>query len=218
MKDSILAFLFRFGLGAIYRLLYQPKIVRPVKLPRTRAILVGNHTSYYDPITIGIFCNRFPHFMAKRELFTAPFGWFFKWLGLIKVDRDQPHKAFTEAKKVLESDHIILCFPEGTTRWKKPNELLPFKNGAIRLAKETGAPIIPFAIIGHPKLFHSSTTVIFGEPINVTDANDATNEILRNAVASLMQEINGEKINLIFGKPARNPSKCPPPSRKSGKI
>ncbi len=218
MKDSILALLFRFGLGSIYRILYRPKAIRPIKLSRNRAILVGNHTSYYDPITIGIFCNRFPHFMAKRELFAAPFGWFFKWLGLIKVDRDQPHQAFIDAKKLLESNHIVLCFPEGTTRWKKSNELLPFKNGAIRLAKDTGAPIIPFAIVGHPKLFHRSTTIIFGDPINVTDASNATNEMLRNAVASLMQEINREKINLISGKPARNPSKCPPPSRKSGKI
>ena len=218
MKDSILAFLFRFGLGLGYRLLYQPKKINSIKLPNNRAILVGNHTSYYDPITVGIFCDRFPHFMAKRELFAAPFGWFFKWLGLIKVDRDQPHQAFIDAKKLLESNHIVLCFPEGTTRWKKSNELLPFKNGAIRLAKDTGAPIIPFAIVGHPKLFHRSTAIIFGDPINVTDTSNATNEMLRNTVASLMQEINGGKINLISGKPARNPSKCPPPSRKSGKI
>ena len=68
---------------------------------------------------------------------------------------------------------MVVIFPEGKTNYGK--ELLPFKAGAAILAHSTGAPIVPFAILGteqlYPdgsKVFHAGRVGIqFGTPFQV---------------------------------------------------
>lgn len=224
MKESIISFLFHYVVRGGYKLLFWP---RPhgqshvEKLSKGGAILVGNHFSHYDPITVGIYPRRFPHFLAKKELFTGPFGWFFHLIDLIPVDRNRRNSGLDGATQHLHRGHLVVLFPEGTTHWKQPNELLPFKLGAVRLAAATGVPIVPFAIVGRPKLFHPGRShVIFGQPIHIDSNKNLLdeNERVRRAIAKLMCELGIKKVRLIPGPPAHNPSKEPPESIKSRKL
>ena len=52
----------------------------------------------------------------------------------------------TAFRKRLEGHVSVFFFPEGTR--SPTGELLPFKDGAFRLAVETGTPILPLAIHG----------------------------------------------------------------------
>lgn len=89
---------------------------------------------------------------------------------------------------ILKEDKIIALFPEGT-RNKTEELLLPFKYGAVRLAKETNSKIIPFAIRDRYILFKRSVKIEFGEPIDVTGMEvKAANEYLKNAVKELLKK------------------------------
>ena len=151
---------------------YGGKVIGKENIPKTSScILAGNHTCNFDPYLLFKGTNRPIHFIAKKELFKGPFGWFFKTMHLIPVDREKKNpeaKEFT--LELLKNNKIIGIFPEGTFHDKgsktKSELLLPFKPGAISFAEKSGAPIIPFAIIGKFK-FRSKPTIIFGEPIFV---------------------------------------------------
>ena len=61
-------------------------------------------------------------------------------------DRAADHDAMSTARQILERGDAVLIFPEGTRT--RPGTLGAPKRGVGRLALETGAPVIPVAVIG----------------------------------------------------------------------
>lgn len=165
-------YLFSNLLKQLGHILFWDKVYGKDNIPKEgKCILAGNHTSIFDAYLLFRATNRPIHFIAKKELFKGPFGWFFKMMHLIPVDRNNKNET---AKKytleLLEQDKIIGIFPEGTYHDKglktKKEILLPFKPGAVSFAEKSSALIIPFAIVGKFKLF-SHPKIIFGSPIDV---------------------------------------------------
>ena len=131
-----------------------------------RIVLAGTHTNELDCLLLICATKREVHFLAKKELFNGPFGFIFKNLGLIAVDR-QTHMldAFGQAKEYLEMDEVIGIFPEGTC--SKTGEVLPFKKGACRMAYDTNSKIVPFVIKGKYRLWSRNLEIEFFKPRKV---------------------------------------------------
>jgi glycerol-3-phosphate dehydrogenase (NAD(P)+) len=113
------------------------------------AIIASNHRSFFDPFIIGTMTRRPLYYIAKRELFeiNPVITWLLSELGAFPVDRGKGDKdTIATAKELLARGQMVLIFPEGTRT--RPGPLgLPHR-GVGRLAIETGAPVIPVAIIG----------------------------------------------------------------------
>ena len=105
-------------------------------------IIIAPHTANSDfPIGLGVDYLMSPRgqFLAKRELFDGPFGFIFKSLGGLPVDRSKANNLVDEVTRVF-SEHeqlFLVVAPEGTrsitTRWK---------TGFYHMAKGAGVPII----------------------------------------------------------------------------
>ena len=156
----------------LFPIIFRPKIIGNEYIASAEPlILAGNHTNILDCLLLMTCTKRNIHFLAKQELWKGPKKIIFNNLGLIPVNRKQKdHRALEEARNYLSSQKVICIFPEGTIE-KEKNVLLPFKIGAIKLAKDTGTIIIPFAIKGDYKLFSKNLTITFGSPIVVLDKN-----------------------------------------------
>lgn len=196
-----------------YRLMFGGSVKgrSPVRSECNQAlIIVSNHHSKHDPLHIITTYHQDIKFLAKDELFHGLFGWFFRWLGLIDVKRGQPGGELDVAIKALTNGHKIAIFPEGTTRYKTARQLLPFKHGAIKLAQQSGYPIQPLAIVRPAK--SRRPVMVFGELIYVQPADDIDQKSieLQKTIAGLMEAANGQPIDCIAGKPAKNPSQTPP--------
>lgn len=112
-------------------------------------VVVSNHESLADVVVIGSLAWD-TKWISKRENFRIPFLGLMMWLaGDISVLRDDPDsrsEAYEELKRWLRRGASVMIFPEGTR--SRTGEMLPFKNGAFRLAVETGRPVLPLAVAG----------------------------------------------------------------------
>lgn len=181
----------RFVLGPFFKWYYNPTIIGKENIPKDGAILiVGNHKHLYDQCLSIISTKRFIKYMAKREYFdNKKTRWFFKSVGCISVDRSvHDGKAKGEAIETLKNGGAIGLFPEGT-RNKTKEFLLPFKYGAVSMAKKTDAYLVPFGITGD-YVFRSKNLVIkYGKTFKVTDMElDEANNLLYETVKKLMED------------------------------
>ena len=177
-------------LTILVKIIFRPKVVNADKITKSgRMVIAGNHTSIVDPVLLLSLTKRTIHFLAKIELISGPFGFCFKHLGIIPVDRSTKDKnVLPSSEKCLNNGEIVGVFPEGTT--EKGRGLLPFKIGAIRMASDTDSYILPFAITGKYRLFNNKLAIVFGEPYKINDKEnlDKENEILRTKVENLIKE------------------------------
>ncbi|HLA55670.1 MAG TPA: 1-acyl-sn-glycerol-3-phosphate acyltransferase [Flavobacterium sp.] len=108
-------------------------------------LMVLPHTSWHD-FYIGLFARGIigmeMHYVAKKELFMFPFGWYFKWMGGAPLDRSgNLNKVDAIAEVFSKRDVFRLAIaPEGTR--KKVSEL---KSGFYYIALKANIPIIPVA-------------------------------------------------------------------------
>src|SRR3954470_18287527 len=117
--------------------------------PRRPYVVVSNHESFADILLI----SHLPwemKWLSKVELFRIPvMGWMMWLAGDIPVKRGfgpSAAEAMERCREVLRRRVSVMIFPEGTR--SKTAELLPFKDGAFRLAIEAGVPILPLAVSG----------------------------------------------------------------------
>jgi 1-acyl-sn-glycerol-3-phosphate acyltransferase len=118
--------------------------------PEGPAVVAANHPSYLDPVLLSLQVRRPIRFMAWDRLFAVPLlGAVIRALGAFPVDtrKGQGRTAYEQAKALVLAGDVVGIFPEGrrsTTGWMEP----ALREGAARLAYETGAPLVPATITG----------------------------------------------------------------------
>lgn len=172
------------------------------------AMVVCNHTRGHDYCPLGIGAPRQLNYMAKAEAFN--YHWFLRMLfehgGVFPVEREKGDKhALDVAVSVVQSGKLLGMFPEGT---RSPDGTLQRgKTGAARIALESGAPVVPAAVIGaeaalhhFPRFWRRNYLVVrFGKPFVLEgDPNDrvaiaaGTRRIMNEIAALLPPEMRGE--------------------------
>ena len=117
--------------------------------PRRPYVIVSNHQSNADIPVV----SRLPmemKWVGKKALFDLPIvGWMMKLAGDIEVDRGDPRsraKVLIKAREYLEKRCSVIFFAEGTR--SHDGRVLPFTDGAFRLAIKEQVRILPIAIEG----------------------------------------------------------------------
>jgi 1-acyl-sn-glycerol-3-phosphate acyltransferase len=136
-------------------------------------VAVAPHTSNWD-FVVGVAARSIlrmqnARFLGKSQLFRAPYGWLFRWLGGYPVDRSKNQDVVEQvAAKIKSEKHFILAMaPEGTR--KKVEKL---RSGFYYIAKKAGVPIFPVGFDFKKK------QVIIGERLYPSDNYDIDLEVL----------------------------------------
>lgn len=144
-----------FLLGPWLRIIFRPQVEGAEHVPDSGpAIIASNHLSFSDSIFMPLVVKRKVTFVAKSEYFTGKGlkGWlirmFFVGTGTIPVDRSggpAAQAALQTQLGVLRRGGLAGIYPEGT---RSPDgRLYRGKTGVARLALESGAPVIPVAML-----------------------------------------------------------------------
>lgn len=148
-KDTIFYKIVKPIITFLFKLLYRPKIIGLENIPvNGSVVLAGNHTKWLDPVMLVATVKRQVHFLAKEELFHGQTKFILRGVGAIPVNRKIHDKdALTSSYKMLEKGLVIGIFPEGTINRTK-EIIMPFKIGAVKMANEKNATLVPFTITG----------------------------------------------------------------------
>ncbi|WP_037914464.1 lysophospholipid acyltransferase family protein [Actinacidiphila yeochonensis] len=144
----------------LMRVLYRPVVEGLEHIPADGPVIVaGNHVTFVDSLFLSLVVKRQVYFIGKDEYVTGRgfkgrlMAWFFTTCGMIPVDRDGGRggvAALMTGSRVLEEGKIFGIYPEGT---RSPDgRLYRGRTGIARLAMMTGAPVVPFAVIGTDKV------------------------------------------------------------------
>ena len=163
-------------------------------------ILVANHRSFMDSIFLALTTPRPIAFLAKAEYFESRLTrWLFRLTGQIPLRRGSPagaRDALAAGASVLDEGGIVGIYPEGTR--SRDGKLHRGNRGPARLARTTGAPIVPVGLIGtdavqqpdervpHP---FRTVTVRFGQARRVSEADESDAALLRVTTDVVMHDI-----------------------------
>ncbi|MCB2188183.1 MAG: 1-acyl-sn-glycerol-3-phosphate acyltransferase [Deltaproteobacteria bacterium] len=164
-------------------------------------ILASNHSSAAD---IGVLLAGMPLdicWVAKAELLKVPaMGWHLKRVHIPVARRSSGNtgKFLQLGAERIRDGASVTIFPEGT-RNRSGGDLLPFKKGAFLLARESGRPLVPLAIVGADRLWPPGATfpqpgeieLRIGEPLDpgcfpgedLGPLSDATRQAIRKLLA-----------------------------------
>jgi glycerol-3-phosphate dehydrogenase (NAD(P)+) len=113
-------------------------------------IVASNHRSFLDPFVVGgsLPWRRPMNYVAKVELFERRWqAWVLSRLGAFPIRRGESDEESMEtARQIVERGGAVCIFPEGT-RIRRGTLANPHR-GVGRLALQTGAPVIPAAVLG----------------------------------------------------------------------
>ncbi len=127
-------------------------------VPKDQAVLyIGNHRSYFDILLTYSRCPRLTGYVAKVEMlrYWLLRDWM-KALYCLFLDREDMKaglKTILQGIEYIKNGISICIFPEGTRN--RQEEMLPFKEGSLKMAEKTGCPIIPMAITNSAEIFEN---------------------------------------------------------------
>lgn len=184
-------------------------------------IIAANHTSFLDPIVIGIPLFQrgiTPRFAARADLFSAPvLGWLLRQAGQVPVHRRGDVSQLTtdtnvtigldDMHRVLDENDCLCIFPEGTFTRDPDGWAMRAKTGISRLIlAHPDVPVIPVAHWGNERLIDPWTKHIswkmlgrrttqvnlhFGEPLDFSAYRD------QEVTKELLQDIADVVMNAI---------------------
>ncbi|MBR2338229.1 MAG: 1-acyl-sn-glycerol-3-phosphate acyltransferase [Clostridia bacterium] len=191
-------------LGPLIRVCMRVQVVGKENIPTTPGdpplVLCSNHISNWDPVLLVVAQPRHIYFMAKSELFgNRLFAWLLgKQFGAFPVKRGTGDTgAIDTAKQLVSEGKLMGIFPEGTR--SKDGKLLRAKSGASLIVAQTGAHVLPVAIVakGQKVRPFKPTTLIVGKPLSpaelhvddpaAPDLRFATRKIM-GTIAAMMEE------------------------------
>jgi glycerol-3-phosphate dehydrogenase (NAD(P)+) len=147
--NPLLYWLARAVLLPFFLLYFRLERIGRAHVPKSGPVLLAaNHRSFLDPFVIGALTRRPIYYMAKRELFERRWqAWLLSGLGAFPVDRGAGDEhAMVTARAILERGECVVVFPEGTR--VRPGPLGQPHRGVGRLALQTGARVVPVAVMG----------------------------------------------------------------------
>lgn len=175
-------------------------VIGEENVPDEAVLYVGNHRSFFDILLTYSRCKRLTGFVAKKSMEKIPsLSTWMRFLYCLFLDRDDIKaglKTILTAIEQVKAGISIFIFPEGTRNKGEELSMLPFKDGAFKIATKTGCPIIPVSMNNTAEIFENhlprikKTHVIleYGKPIYPKELDKETLKHIGPYCQNMIQE------------------------------
>jgi 1-acyl-sn-glycerol-3-phosphate acyltransferase len=172
-------------------------------IPDEPVLYVGNHRSIFDIVITYPLVPRLTGYVSKKEVSKVPLlATWMRNLNCLFLDRTCPREGLKTILAAIEhvKNGISICiFPEGGRNKGEELSILPFKDGALKIATKTNCAIITMSINNSEAIFEKQfpfvrkthVVVEFGKPIY---PNEMTPEDKKH-IGAYLQNIIHETIN-----------------------
>lgn len=183
-------------------------VIGEENVPKDQAVLyIGNHRSYFDILLTYSRCPGLTGYVAKVEMLRY---WLLRdWmkalycLFLDRKDIKAGLKTILQGIEYIKRGISICIFPEGTRN--RTDEMLPFKEGSMKIAEKTECPIIPMAITNSAEIFENHLPFIrpchvileYGAPILPRELTKEEKKFLGSYTQNRIQEMLDKNKSLI---------------------
>lgn len=152
-------------------------VIGEENVPKDQPVLyIPNHRSYFDILLIYSRVPGLTGFVSKDSMlkFYLLRDWM-KKLHCLFLNRENPREGLKTILQGIENikSGISMCiFPEGTRN--KVDEMMPFKEGSLKMAEKTGCLIVPIALTNTAEIFENhipwlrpcKVVIEYGTPID----------------------------------------------------
>jgi 1-acyl-sn-glycerol-3-phosphate acyltransferase len=180
---------------------YPVRIKLNSPLPKAPFIIVSNHTSYLDIFLLPSILPQHPFaFLGKAEILKYPIvRTYFKALNIpvYRKNKAKAGQALVQAKKAMEDGWSIVIFPEGTIPEEHIPQMIPFKNGAFRLAKNLNVPVLPLTFTQNFHLFSDPTQLLGPAHPGMVEVHIHPYISIEEVAAASIEEISEKCFHLI---------------------
>ena len=175
---------------------FRVRSIYPERVPPSGpVILAPNHSSFMDHFFIGAAIRRKVRFMAKSQLFKPPLQWIYSPGGVFPVRRGhRDEEAFITSNVILGRGEALAMYCEGgRSRTGAIGDKA--RPGIGRLALESGAPVVPIAIMGSADVRRwrqgqfPKVTVMYGDAFRFERVAEPTREQQQAAADQILAEI-----------------------------
>ncbi len=168
--------------------------------PEQCYVFAANHKSMLDIPLFARACSNTFRFLSKEELARIPLlGYVIRrlYITVKRSDRKDRQRSIEVMKKTIDEGISVFLCPEGT-RNITDAPLMPFKDGAFRLAIATQTPLAVLTVVNSDKLLSPKSPIAlmpgkiiaeWSEPISTKGMTEADVESLKNKTATLMLEV-----------------------------
>ena len=167
-------------------------VIGKENIPTDQPVMfVGNHRSYFDILSCHNAIDMPLGFMSKDNIKDIPLLYkYMDDIGCTYLDRTDLKKGLEtilQTADIIKSGHSMMIFPEGTRN--KGDELLPFKDGAFKIAQKAGCLI---------NFLHSSKVVIeFLEPVDIRGLKPKERKEVLDAIPGKIQAARLKNLPMI---------------------
>lgn len=184
-------------------------VIGEENIPDEAVLFIGNHRSFFDILLTYSRCKRLTGYVAKDSMEKIPLlSTWMKYVYCLFLNRENPKeglKTIIQAIEYIKMGISICIFPEGTRNKGEELSLLPFKEGAMKIAQKTGCPIIPISMNNTAAIFENQfprikkTHVIleYGTPIYPKELDKETQKHLGSYCRDIIQETIQKNASLV---------------------
>lgn len=165
--------------------------------PTQTYVFVSNHLSIIDIPLFALSCSNTFRFLSKAELARVPvLGYIIRnlYITVNRTDRVDRSLSIQKMKQSLDEYISVFLCPEGT-RNQTEAPLLPFKDGAFRLAISSGMPLAVLTVFNSNKIVNparwfelvpGTIHASWSKPMNTDQLGENDVEILKNKARQIM--------------------------------
>ena len=184
-------------------------VIGQENIPDEAVLYIANHRSFFDILLTYSRCPRLTGYIAKKGMENIPLlSTWMKYLYCLFLDREnikEGLKTILQAIEYVKQGISICIFPEGTRNKGEELSMLPFKDGAFKIATKTNCAIIPISMNNTAEIFENhfpkvkKTRVIieYGKPIYPNDLDKETKKHIGDYVQNIIQTTINKNVELL---------------------